>query len=202
MTPDMDGTMSLRPQRSTHLALTALAIIGACASMLAATACRAASPQDLTDLSLDQLMNLELPASSQTTHFQISATAVDSCNVSAFDLGFGRYDPLQATPADQTTTVSVTCTLDVTYIIGLNAGAGAGATVATRKMTSGSGTLDYSLYRDGSRTTVWGNTAGTDTVSGVGTGIAADYTVYGRINAKQPIRAGTYQDTITVSIYY
>ncbi len=195
--------MSPRRQRCTPLATTTRAGICACLLALAATISGAASAQEaLTDLSLDQLMNLELPASSQTTHFQISVTAVDSCNVSAFDLAFGRYDPLQSSPADQTSIVSVTCTLDVAYVIGLNAGAGAGATVANRKMTSGSGALDYSLYRDGSRTTVWGNTAGTDTVSGIGTGIPTDYTVYGRVNAKQPVRSGTYQDTITVSIYY
>jgi spore coat protein U-like protein len=194
--------MSLRRQQPAGFPTAIRAGICMAALMLAATGSRAASPQDLTDLSLDQLMNLDLPAASQTTHFQISVTAVDSCNVSAFDLAFGRYDPLQPTPADQTTTISVTCTLDVSYVIGLNAGAGPGATVAARKMSSSSGALDYSLYRDGARTTVWGNTAGTDTVSGVGTGIATDYTVYGRIGARQPIKSGTYQDTITVSIYY
>lgn len=201
MTPDLDGAMNPRRQPAAHLSTAIRA--GLClAALLFAAGSRAASPQDLTDLSLDQLMNLDLPAASQTTHFQISVTAVDSCNVSAFDLAFGKYDPLQGTPSDQTTTISVTCTLDVSYVIGLNAGVGPGATVAARKMTSSAGALDYSLFRDGARTTVWGNTAGTDTVSGAGTGIATDYTVYGRIGARQPIRAGTYQDTITISIYY
>jgi len=194
--------MSLQRQNTNGFLTTPRAAICTAMLMLAAVGAPAASPQDLTELSLDQLMSLDLPAASQTTHFQISATAIDSCNVSAFDLAFGRYDPLQPTPTDQTTTISVTCTLDVSYIIGLNAGAGSGATVATRKMTSSSGALDYSLYRDGARTMVWGNTAGTDTVSGIGTGIPIDYTVYGRISARQPIRSGTYQDTITVSIYY
>lgn len=168
----------------------------------AAPAAIAASVQDLTNLNLDQLMGIELPASSQSARFQVSATAVDSCSATATDLVFGKYDPLQTTPTDQTAVVTVTCTMDVAYLIGLDAGIGAGATTTTRRMTSSGTTLNYSLYRDGAHSNVWGNTAGADTASGIGTGVPTDYVVYGRISAKQPVKSGTYQDTITVSVYY
>jgi hypothetical protein len=44
--------------------------------------------------------------------------------------------------------LQVQCTNGTPYSIGLNAGAGSGATVAVRKMTHGSATIDYSLYRN------------------------------------------------------
>ena len=60
-------------------------------------------------------------------------------------------------------------------------GPASGATVATRKMTSGAATVNYTLYSDSGRTTVWGNTIGTDTVAGTGNGAAQTLTVYGRV---------------------
>jgi spore coat protein U-like protein len=141
-------------------------------------------------------------AATSTTTFQVTATVLSSCNVSAADLAFGTYDPLAASPTDGTSTVTVQCTLLAPFNIGLNAGVGAGATVATRIMTSGGNTLAYSLYQDAARTTVWGNTPATDTVSGTGTGVAVPFTVYGRIPNGQNAAPGSYADTITVTVNF
>ena len=62
--------------------------------------------------------------------------------------------------------------------------------------------LNYQLYSDSARSTIWGNTTGTDTVTGVGTGLAQDHTVFGAVPAAQVVPAGDYADTITVRIYY
>jgi len=162
----------------------------------------AASAPDLTELSLEELMSVELPPLSSSAQFQVSATAVESCKVFAADLAFGNYDPLLAVPTDGASTVTVTCTVDTGYLIGLDRGLGSGATIATRKMTSDGNVLGYSLYRDAARTRVWGETAGMDAVAGTGTGAPAEYQVYGRIPARQSVRRGTYIDTITVSVTY
>jgi spore coat protein U-like protein len=69
-------------------------------------------------------------------------------------------------------------------------------------MASGTNTLNYQLYSDSARAVIWGNTAGTDTVTGAGTGLAVNHTVYGSVPAAQLVPAGDYQDTITVSIFY
>jgi len=69
-------------------------------------------------------------------------------------------------------------------------------------MASGTNVLNYQLYSDSARSTIWGNTVGTDTVTGSGTGLALDHTVYGSIPAAQVVPAGSYQDTITVTISY
>jgi len=132
----------------------------------------------------------------------VTATVVASCDVDAQDLAFGSYDPVSPTPLDAATTISVVCTSGTAYDVSMNAGVGAGATVATRKMSSGGSTLNYSLYSNAGRTTLWGATSGSNTVTGTGTGAAQTINVYGRIPVNQTSPAGSYTDTITVTVTY
>jgi spore coat protein U-like protein len=90
----------------------------------------------------------------------------------------------------------------MTYNVGLDAGTSSGATINARKMASGANSLNYQLYSDAARSTIWGNTTGTDTVTGSGTGLAVDHTVFGAVPAAQLVPAGDYADTITVRVYY
>ena len=141
-----------------------------------------------------------LSAATATTNFTVQMTITASCTVnSASTLNFGSQGIL-ATNVDQTSTVQVTCTNTTPYHIRLNVGTGAGATVAARKMTSGANTVNYTLYSDSGRTTLWGNTVGTDTVAATGSGAAQSYTVYGRVPAQTTPAPGSYTDTITVTV--
>src|SRR6476469_904984 len=107
-----------------------------------------------------------LHAATSTTTMTVQMTITASCTVnSASTLNFGTQGILTAN-VDQTSTIQVTCTNTTPYNIGLDAGTGAGATVAVRKMTSSGATVNYSLYSDSGYTTVWGNTVSTDTVAG------------------------------------
>ena len=96
--------------------------------------------------------------------------------MSATNINFGSVG-LQSANVDATGAISVQCTSGTPFNIGLNAGAGSGATVAARKMTSGARTVTCSLYTDSGRASVWGNTVGTDTAAGTGTGLAGAITV-------------------------
>ena len=116
-------------------------------------------------------------------------------------LNFGSQGVLSAN-VDQTSALQVQCTDTTPYNVGLDAGTGAGATVATRKMTSGGNTVSYSLYTDSGRTTVWGNTVGTDTVAATGNGADQSYTVYGRVGTQTTPAPGSYSDTVTVTVTY
>ena len=144
---------------------------------------------------------LHAQQTTQTT-FRVSATVQAVCEVTASDLSFGTYTSQSGTPLQGTTMVRVTCTPNSSYNVGLNEGTSPGATVNARKMVSGSQALNYQLYRDAARSEIWGNTVGVDAVSGSGTGLATDHTVFGAVPAKQVIPAGEYQDTITVRVYY
>src|SRR6185369_1088632 len=107
---------------------------------------------------------------------------IATCTInSASTLNFGNSIGVLSANVDQQSTIQVTCTNTTPYNVGLNAGTGTGATVATRKLTSGANTVNYTLYSNSGRTTVWGNTIGADTVAATGNGSAHNYTVYGRI---------------------
>jgi spore coat protein U-like protein len=145
-----------------------------------------------------------------TTTFQVTATVLKRCTVSATALAFGSYTPGVAA-VDQSSTVSVNCTKGTGFDVGLSAGNAPSATVTTRRMRSAATLteeLAYSLYTDAARTTNWGNTVGTDTQTGTGTGINSSVamTVYGRIPdsaANQSAAVATdYADTITVTVTY
>ena len=69
-------------------------------------------------------------------------------------------------------------------------------------MKSGANTIPYAIYSDAPLSTNWGNTIGTDTVSGTGSGILQVFTVYGKIPAGATAPAGAYTDTVTVTVTY
>src|SRR6476661_1213444 len=137
---------------------------------------------------------LHAQSQTATTTFRVTAKVQAVCEVTATDLAFGNYTSQAGTPLQGTTLLRTTCTPNTSYNIGLNEGTSPGATVNQRKMVSGSQALNYQLYSDSSRTTIWGNTTGTDTVTGVGTGLAQDHTVFGAVPAAQVVPAGDYQD--------
>jgi spore coat protein U-like protein len=141
-------------------------------------------------------------AATTTSTFTVQVTLTASCTInSASTLNFGSQGVLIAN-VDQTSTIQVQCTDTTPYNIGLDAGTGSGATVAVRKLTSGGATVNYTLYSNTGRTTVWGNTVGTDTVAATGNGTAQSYTVYGRVPPQSTPAPGTYTDTITVTVTY
>jgi|SRR5579871_2460836 len=141
-------------------------------------------------------------AAQVTTQFTVQITVAASCAiVSAPTLDFGSQ-VIFSSNIDQTSDIQIQCTNTLPYTIGLDPGTGSGATVGSRLMTNGSNTISYSLYSDSSRTLVWGQTIGTDTVSATGNGSAQDFTVYGRVFAQPTPAAGTYADTITVTVTY
>jgi spore coat protein U-like protein len=69
--------------------------------------------------------------------------------------------------------------------------------------------LQYNLYTDAVRTSIWGQTTGTDTGGGTGNGMSAakaiSHTVYGRIvnsTENQDAPAGNYTDAVLVTVEY
>jgi spore coat protein U-like protein len=142
-------------------------------------------------------------AATSTATFQVQIIITNACSIgSVSTLNFGSQGSLASAIA-ATTTVSVNCTLALPYSVGLDVGTGSGATVATRKMTGpASATVAYSLYQDITHLLVWGNTIGTNTVAGVGTGLSVPYTVFGDVPSQATPAAGTYTDTITVTVTY
>lgn len=138
-------------------------------------------------------------AATATSTFQVTANVQSVCQISAGNLNFGNYSGVQLT---STSNISVTCTQNQAYDVGLNGGSNALA-VNARKMTGPGGTvLGYGLYSDTNHTTNWGNTVGTDTVRRNGNGNNQSLTIYGLLPANQLVQPGAYSDTITATITY
>jgi spore coat protein U-like protein len=140
-------------------------------------------------------------AASQNTNLAVSATVNDVCTIAADALDFGVYNPLGGADLDAQTLIHVTCTINTAYTVGCSAGAGVGASIATRKLTNAGTTLDYSLYLDNLHANLWG-VAGLQLYNGVGTGVTQDVPVYGRITGSQNVPAAAYVDTVQVTVTY
>jgi spore coat protein U-like protein len=135
-----------------------------------------------------------------TVSFLVTANVPPDCSISAANLVFGTYSGAQLDAQSQ---ISLTCTSGTAWNVGLNQGTFAGATVTTRKMTGpGTSSMSYSLFRNSARSQNWGNTVGTDTVSGTGSGSSQSVTVFGRVPSAQNLPAGSYQDTIIATITF
>lgn len=120
------------------------------------------------------------------------------CSINVTDLSFGEYDVFSTLAADITGALSVSCDADTPFQVALGAGSG---TFTTRQMHNGPNVLIYNLYTDPTRLSIWGDgSPGTSLLSTSGTG--ATYTVYGRIPARQNVSAGSYSDTITVTLTF
>lgn len=141
------------------------------------------------------------PAATKTAKFNVTATVQSDCTVTATNLAFGTVGILSAN-VDATSTITVTCTPNTAYKVGLNAGTASGSTVDNRLMTNGSETMAFQLYSDAQRTQIWGDTVSTNTVGGSGTGQAKNITVYGRIPPQPTPQVGNYSTEITATITY
>lgn len=143
---------------------------------------------------------------SDSRFFTVTVTIPAECNVSTSSLNFNNYDPVvanAATPLDATTVVSVFCTAQTAATVSLDNGLWVTG-LSTRRLKSAAGNfLTYEMYKDSGRTVVWNTTntnSGTSTSKTVA--INGGFTVYGRIAQNQDVPAGSYGDTVTVTVTY
>ncbi len=130
-----------------------------------------------------------------------TATVPANCLVSTTGVNFGASGAITSN-VDATGTASVQCTNTTPYTAALNGGNSGASDPTKRKMARGSETITYGLYRDSARSLPWGSTAGTNTVSGAGSGSNQALTVYGRVAAQTTPSPGTYTDSVILMLTY
>lgn len=139
---------------------------------------------------------------------QAAACTLCSCSASASGISFGSYDPSASGPNDTSGTVTLNCTGVVSLMgtIDIAASPGTSGDATARQLAQGADRLNYNLYTDSSRTSIWGTGAnGTSTVTATLNGLllfSQSVTVYGRIPAHQWARTGAYADSVIVTITY
>jgi spore coat protein U-like protein len=142
-----------------------------------------------------------------------TALGAASCSVSANAVSFGVYNPLSGTPLTSMATLTTTCTqigngsTRVSFTVSLSTGAS--GSYASRTLISGASKLSYNLYPTAAYQSVWGDGSGISvTVPGTlhvtgGRPLQQQVnTIYGQIPAGQDVGAGSYLDTIVVTVNY
>jgi spore coat protein U-like protein len=133
--------------------------------------------------------------------FNVSATVAPRCQIgTATDMSFGSIPSNFASNQDQTSIVTMTCTRNTAWQVGLDNGQNSVGT--TRRMLGGGRTIVYELYRDSGRMLRWGATFNSDTLIGSGNGSAQPLSVYGRVAPQAAVPAGAYSDKITVTVTF
>jgi spore coat protein U-like protein len=126
------------------------------------------------------------------------------CSVSVSSVNFGTYDVFATSHNDSTGTVTVNCNGGAKNI-DISISRGASSTFFPRQMLKGTEQLQYNLYLDAARTAVWGDgSAGTQMgdVRNPVNNQDETLTVFGRIPALQDVSAGSYSDSVTVTVNY
>ena len=154
------------------------------------------------------ILGTHISAEKANSIMNVSVFVKHSCSMNTTSMAFGTYDGVVANASnalEATATVISTCTSGTEALITMNAGVSAGsgsADAPVRRMTAGPGKyLDYQVYSDVARDTVWGNTVPTG-VALTGTGVPQSHTVYGSIPSAQIVPEGDYSDQIFVTITY
>lgn len=146
-----------------------------------------------------------------------SGTSPCTCSISASAMNFGSYIFTTGTPTNSTATVTVTCNSGALSALTANYTISASLSVAgnaqRRMIGPSSSQLLYNLYTTNARTTIWADgTVGTATLSGgcsqgclilCGARTCNEsFTIYGGIPAGQTVQAGSYNETVTVTVTY
>jgi len=127
-----------------------------------------------------------------------------SCTISVTSVAFGNYNVFTTSADDSTGTVTYRCNSTAANI-SISLSDGSSTTYTPRTLRKGSEILQYNLYRNAARTTIWGNGTGgtsvyTDTNPPNNTNVSV--TIYGRIPAQQDVSAGSYSDTVSAVINF
>jgi spore coat protein U-like protein len=135
-----------------------------------------------------------------------STPAFGACTASTTAVSFGTYDTLSPANDDSTGVVLADCTAgERNLVVSINGGSS--GSIAARTLLNGATALNYNLYTTAGRTIIFGDgiTGSTVTMNFLNSaGGVRHYnaTVYGRIPPLQPVGAGLYTDTVTVTITF
>jgi spore coat protein U-like protein len=130
-----------------------------------------------------------------------------TCSIGAIvGVAFGSYDVFSGSALDSAGSVTYRCD-DVAALdtIMVQLSRGSSITFQPRTLIRGAHQLQYNLYLDPSRSTVWG-----DGSSGTGqygptlppNGANVLLNIYGRMPSRQNVHVGAYSDTVVVSIVF
>jgi spore coat protein U-like protein len=148
-------------------------------------------------LCLAILSTTSAQAETKTSSFQVGMDVTASCALSASTLTFNAMPTGTTAGTDAAADISVSCSQGTAYQISLSQGSNFSG---GRRMANGSSYINYELYSDPARSTVWSTS---QVISFTGNGSAQSHTIFGRVPAGQSVpNTGSYADTIVATISY
>jgi spore coat protein U domain-containing protein, fimbrial subunit CupE1/2/3/6 len=149
-------------------------------------------------------------SASASATMTVTATVIATCTITSGNLSFGNYDAIgtnATAPLNGTAAITATCTQGAAATVdidqGLNAN-GSGNSMQRRMKGTGTNYLNYAIYKDSAHSQPWGTkTSGTTaTVTGAGGATPVSLTAYGSVPGAQSVAAGSYTDSVAVTINY
>ena len=148
---------------------------------------------------------LAVPASAAsgraTNQFRASVSPIGGCAVAATPLIFMIPVPTN-TNVDSTSSITIKCAPNTAFTVDINTGLYPNGINRRVFNAAANAYINYDVYKDPPRSAVWG-TGGARNVGGnsgpTGTSLL---TVYGRVASVKTLKAGGYNDTLTVTITF
>jgi spore coat protein U-like protein len=125
------------------------------------------------------------------------------CTIWTLPISFGTYDVFNTAPLDSVSGMAFDCSGGARNV-SIAISRGQSSTYFPRTLKKGAESLAYNLFLDPARTTIWGNGSGA-TETYFNRNPPNDWVIvpiYGRITAGQDISAGSYADTVTVTVNF
>ena len=141
-----------------------------------------------------------------TAALLIAVSAAEAaCTITTTAVSFGSYNVFVGSADDGTGQITYRCTGPRPPLVTIHLDKGGSPSFTPRQMRKGSEALNYNLYLDSTRSTIWGDgTGGTQVYSQANppNGRNIVLSVFGRIPASQDVSAGTYSATVTATIFF
>jgi spore coat protein U-like protein len=133
----------------------------------------------------------------------LPAFASGSCHVdSLVAIGFGIYDVFASAPNNSGVgSITISCSGNLQHAV-ITLSAGHSNSFASRVLSSGAKSLNYNLYTNASRSTVWGDGTGGSRSVTINADRSTTLSVFGQIPARQDASVGTYTDSILQTVEF
>jgi spore coat protein U-like protein len=127
-----------------------------------------------------------------------------SCKIgSVVGVGFGAYDVFSDAPNNSGVgRVTIQCNGIRRQTVVVTLSAGHSHSFAARILSSGGNSLAYNLYTSASRSVIWGDGTGGSSTMTVAGDASTSLSVYGQIPAGQDPGAGSYSDSILLTVEF
>lgn len=139
-------------------------------------------------------------SATDTGVLNITVNVLQTCSVEGGSMDFGTYESNQADTVPAIGTITYNGCQAGTVNVALDGGQA--ASEEPRAMTDGQGnSLQYHIFQDAARTAIWGTGDRSQDVP-VADGGSGTWELYGRIIRQQDVPAGSYTDSVNITVTF